>query len=103
MRVLVCTDVAARGLDIPEVDLVIQTEPPSDIDSYIHRSGRTGRAGRSGVCICLYKPKQLYQLKQVEKEAGFKFELRGPVSAVELEEAAAKDVKRQIAKLPEKV
>ncbi|CAG5098596.1 Oidioi.mRNA.OKI2018_I69.XSR.g15809.t1.cds [Oikopleura dioica] len=102
MRVLVCTDVAARGLDIPEVDLVIQTEPPSDIDSYIHRSGRTGRAGRSGVCICLYKPKQLYQLKQVEKEAGFKFELRGPVSAVELEEAAAKDVKRQIAKLPEK-
>jgi ATP-dependent RNA helicase DDX21 len=103
MRVLVCTDVAARGLDVPEVDLVIQTEPPSDIDSYIHRSGRTGRAGRSGVCICLYKPKQAYQLKQVENVAGFKFEHRGPVSAVELEEAAAKDVKRQIAKLPEKV
>ncbi|CBY16445.1 unnamed protein product, partial [Oikopleura dioica] len=102
MRVLVCTDVAARGLDVPEVDLVIQTEPPSDIDSYIHRSGRTGRAGRSGVCICLYKPKQAYQLKQVENVAGFKFEHRGPVSAVELEEAAAKDVKRQIAKLPEK-
>ena len=59
MRVLVGTDVAARGLDIPEVDLVIQTGPPQDIDSYIHRSGRTGRAGRSGICICLYKPQEV--------------------------------------------
>lgn len=102
MRVLVATDVAARGLDIPEVDLVIQTEPPSDVDSYIHRSGRTGRAGRSGISICLYKPAQYYSLQKVEHVAGFKFELRGPVSPVELEEAAAKDVKEQIAKLPEK-
>jgi len=102
MRVLVGTDVAARGLDIPEVDLVIQTEPPSDIDSYIHRSGRTGRAGRSGICICLYKPQAFYNLQKVEHVAGFKFEQRGPVSGVELEEAAARDVKLQIAKLPEK-
>lgn len=102
MRVLVGTDVAARGLDIPEVDLVIQTGPPQDIDSYIHRSGRTGRAGRSGICICLYKPQEFYQLQKVEHVAGFKFELRGPVSSIELEEAAAKDVKTQIAKLPAK-
>ena len=59
VRCLVATDVAARGLDIPEIDLVIQTAPPSDIDSYIHRSGRTGRAGREGTCICLYKPQQV--------------------------------------------
>ena len=59
VKVLVATDVAARGLDIPEIDLVIQTAPPSDIDSYIHRSGRTGRAGRSGTCVCLYKPQQV--------------------------------------------
>ena len=44
-RCLVATNVAARGLDIPEVDLVLQCEPPKDIESYIHRSGRTGRAG----------------------------------------------------------
>ena len=43
--VLVATDVAARGLDIPEVDLVVQYHLPQDPDSYIHRSGRTGRAG----------------------------------------------------------
>ena len=59
VKCLVATDVAARGLDIPEIDLVIQTAPPSDIDSYIHRSGRTGRAGRTGTCICLYKPQQV--------------------------------------------
>ena len=59
IRVLIGTDVAARGLDIPEIDLVIQTVPPTEIDWYIHRSGRTGRAGRSGICICLYEPKQV--------------------------------------------
>jgi len=47
-NVLVATDVAARGIDIPEVDLVIQYEPPRDVDTYVHRSGRTGRAGRKG-------------------------------------------------------
>lgn len=102
VKVLVATDVAARGLDIPEIDLVIQTAPPSDIDSYIHRSGRTGRAGKSGVCICLYKPQQYYNLQKVEHVAGFKFEHRGPISSAELEEAAARDVKEQISKLPAK-
>ena len=48
-----------RGLDIPEVDLVIQCEPPGDIDAYIHRSGRTGRAGRDGIAILLHRPNQV--------------------------------------------
>jgi len=52
--VLVATDVAARGLDIPSVDLVVQVEPPKDAETYIHRSGRTARAGRSGTCITFY-------------------------------------------------
>ena len=46
--VLVATDVASRGLDIPEVELVVQYNVPQDFDSYIHRSGRCGRAGRKG-------------------------------------------------------
>lgn len=56
--VLVATDVAARGLDIPSVDLVVQVEPPKDTETYIHRSGRTARAGRDGTCITFYTIKQ---------------------------------------------
>merc|ERR1712136_152822 len=70
---LVATDVAARGLDVPEVDMVIQCSPPQDTDSYIHRSGRTGRAGRRGVCICLYGPNEESRLKQVERQAKVNF------------------------------
>ena len=55
VKCLVATDVASRGLDIPSVDLVIQSDPLKDIDSYIHRAGRTALAGRSGTCITLYK------------------------------------------------
>ena len=53
LRFLVATDVAARGLDIPELSHVFQYEPPEDVESYIHRAGRTGRAGASGVAISL--------------------------------------------------
>jgi ATP-dependent RNA helicase DeaD len=53
---LVATDVAARGLDIPEVNRVIHADPPTDADTFIHRSGRTGRAGRKGTNVVLVPP-----------------------------------------------
>lgn len=56
-KILVATDVAARGLDIPNVELVIQIEPPKDTETYIHRSGRTARAGNKGTCITFYMKK----------------------------------------------
>ncbi|PKU33706.1 storkhead-box protein hypothetical protein [Limosa lapponica baueri] len=74
-KVLVATNVAARGLDIPEVDLVVQSSPPKDVESYIHRSGRTGRAGRTGICICFYQRKEEYQLRYVEQKAGVCFDV----------------------------
>ena len=53
LRFLVATDVAARGLDLPDLSHVIQYEPPSEVENYIHRAGRTGRAGGSGVAISI--------------------------------------------------
>merc|ERR1712136_363342 len=81
---LVATDVAARGLDVPEVDMVIQCSPPQDVDSYIHRSGRTGRAGRRGICICLYGPNEESRLKQVERAAKVTFTRTAAPKAEEL-------------------
>ncbi|XP_049994033.1 nucleolar RNA helicase 2 [Alexandromys fortis] len=98
--VLVATNVAARGLDIPEVDLVVQSCPPKDVESYIHRSGRTGRAGRTGVCICFYQHKEEYQLVQVEQKAGIKFKRVGVPSATEIIKASSKDAIRLLDSVP---
>lgn len=54
--ILLTTDVAARGLDIPQVDLVLQIDPPSDPKVFIHRCGRAGRAGRRGLSVVLLQP-----------------------------------------------
>ncbi|KAJ1431382.1 RNA-binding domain superfamily [Sesbania bispinosa] len=70
---LVATNVAARGLDINDVQLIIQCEPPRDVEAYIHRSGRTGRAGNTGVAVMLYDPRRS-NVSKIEKESGVKFE-----------------------------
>ena len=70
-KILVATDVAARGLDIPFVDVVIHFNPPPDATIYVHRSGRTGRAGRSGKSILfINSQKDAKIVEQVEKEIG---------------------------------
>jgi len=67
LRFLVATDVAARGLDIPELSHVIQYEPPEDPEGYVHRAGRTGRAGASGVAMTLVDPVEKFDLDRIAK------------------------------------
>ena len=66
---LVATDVASRGIDIPDLSLIIQIEPPQDINSYIHRAGRTARAGKVGTCITFYNSHNYYQLNKIRQIA----------------------------------
>nr|XP_054493360.1 nucleolar RNA helicase 2-like [Agelaius phoeniceus] len=99
-EVLIATNVAARGLDIPEVDLVIQCSPPKDVDSYIHRSGRTGRAGRTGICICLFQRREEDLLKQVEHKAGITFRRVGVPSATDVIKASSSDAKKLLEAVP---
>ena len=61
--ILVATDVAARGLDVPDVGRVIHADPPTDADVYTHRSGRTGRAGNKGISIILVPPRAAMQVR----------------------------------------
>jgi ATP-dependent RNA helicase DeaD len=65
LRFLVATDVAARGIDIPDLSHVIQYEPPEDVEAYIHRAGRTGRAGASGTAIMLVSYNEDRQLTRI--------------------------------------
>ena len=67
-KVLVATDVAARGLDVDDVDLVVNVDLPRDNEVYVHRIGRTGRAGSSGKAYSFYTAKQRYKLELLEAE-----------------------------------
>jgi ATP-dependent RNA helicase DeaD len=67
LRFLVATDVAARGIDLPELSHAILYEPPEDVELYIHRAGRVGRAGGSGVAISLVDVMEKMDLDRITK------------------------------------
>lgn len=67
LRFLVATDVAARGIDIPDLSHVIQYEPPEDPEAYIHRAGRTGRMGSGGVAISLVAEMEKFKLQSIAR------------------------------------
>jgi ATP-dependent RNA helicase DeaD len=76
IRLLVATDVAARGLDVEAISHIIHYNLPDDPDTYLHRSGRTARAGRSGVSIALSTPREVGRLRTMEHANGMRFDFR---------------------------
>jgi ATP-dependent RNA helicase DeaD len=67
IKVLVATDVAARGLDIDDISHVFNFDLPQDSEVYVHRIGRTGRAGKTGIAVTFITPKEQWQLRKIEK------------------------------------
>ena len=78
VRWVVATDIAARGLHVDDLTHVINFDLPDAIENYVHRIGRTGRAGKTGVAISLVTPLEKYKLKQIERQT------RQPVTLVKI-------------------
>ncbi|WP_119672319.1 DEAD/DEAH box RNA helicase [Deinococcus sp. RM] len=100
-NVLVATDVAARGLDIPEVDLVVQYHLPQDPESYVHRSGRTGRAGRTGTAIIMYGDREGREVAGLERITGVRFIERPLPTPKEVAQASARASADMVRKVDE--
>jgi len=81
IKTLVSTDVAARGIDVPDIELVIHADPPGDSDSYVHRSGRTGRAGRTGKSVMLVEPRARRKTEWLLRSARIEAEWKAAPSA----------------------
>ncbi|KAB1222832.1 DEAD-box ATP-dependent RNA helicase 7 [Morella rubra] len=99
---LVATNVAARGLDINDVQLIIQCEPPRDVEAYIHRSGRTGRAGNTGVAVMLYDPRKS-NVSRIERESGVKFEHISAPQQADIAKAAGGEAAEMITQVSDNV
>ncbi|MBK8215522.1 MAG: DEAD/DEAH box helicase [Myxococcales bacterium] len=97
-RILAATDVAARGIDLPDVTRVIHADPPGDPESYTHRSGRTGRAGRKGTSVMFVPPAEKEKVRRLLRRAGIYANLLPIPSSESVREAQAE---RLVAELSE--
>ncbi len=112
VRVLVSTDLAARGLDVKGIDLVINFGVARSGDDHVHRSGRTGRAGEKGIAITLVAPQEFNRISGIERYLGLQFEARtvpglesrfkGPVKKIAKKAGDKKDKKQEEAKAKKK-
>jgi ATP-dependent RNA helicase DeaD len=73
LQLLIATDVAARGIDVQGITHVINYELPDDIEVYTHRSGRTGRAGNSGISVSIVSPREVMRIRQIERLINARF------------------------------
>ena len=96
LQLLVATDVAARGLDVDDLTHIISYALPDDNDVYNHRSGRTGRAGKTGISICIIHSRERGKLKDIEKHIGKQMERRQVPKAEEI-------IEKQLFNLADKI
>uniref|UniRef100_A0A9I9CLA2 DEAD-box ATP-dependent RNA helicase 7 n=1 Tax=Cucumis melo TaxID=3656 RepID=A0A9I9CLA2_CUCME len=101
--ILVATNVAARGLDINDVQLIIQCEAPKDIEAYIHRSGRTGRAGNTGVAVTLYDPRKSGRIARIERDSGVKFEHLSAPQPIDIAKSAGASAAESVTQVSDSV
>jgi len=102
LDILVATDVAARGLDVDRVSHVINYDVPHDTESYVHRIGRTGRAGRKGDAILLITPRERRMLSVIERATKQRIELWKMPTADSINDKRIADFKQQIASVIER-
>lgn len=96
VRWIVATDIAARGLDIDHLTHVINYDLPDNVESYIHRIGRTGRAGREGTAISLIQPFDRRKLTQIERQVGQKLYIRSLPSRSQIEARHLEKLQTQV-------
>ncbi len=96
VRWIVATDIAARGLDIDHLTHVINYDLPDNVESYIHRIGRTGRAGREGTAISLIQPFDRRKLAQIERQVGQKLYIRSLPSRSQIEARHLEKLQNQV-------
>ncbi|WP_119395219.1 DEAD/DEAH box helicase [Salinibius halmophilus] len=97
--VIVATDVAARGLDVPRITLVVNVDIPHDSEAYVHRIGRTGRAGRTGQAIMLCTPRERRLLRSIEHTVGQKIEAFKLPSVDDVVERRTSELVEQLAEV----
>lgn len=103
LDVLIATDVAARGIDVENVEAVINYDIPQDIEYYVHRIGRTGRAGREGRAFTLVSGRELYKIRDIERMCKTRMKEKKVPSAGEITSIkAAKVVKEALMAMEEK-
>ena len=84
LQILVATDVAARGLDVEELTHVINYNLPDDDEIYVHRSGRTGRAGRNGISIAIIHGREHHRIKEIERKSSISFKKQRVPNGLEI-------------------
>jgi ATP-dependent RNA helicase DeaD len=96
IKTLVSTDVAARGIDVPDIELVVHVDMPDNADTYVHRSGRTGRAGRAGRSVLLVPARARRQVARVLEIARIQVEWKPAPSAAKVNRLLRKHFRQQL-------